>query len=140
MHRETFGLVKSCKTMIEPVSRLFARFRYPVSRPEDLSLALGIPLSSSLSFDHIASSLTTPGFYPKKLTKYMPRSRAEAAFSRAVRCDRFHYHTLAAFYINGSWLQFRLGFDKQNRLNSLAVHHRDIGNGESYELPLPAWS
>lgn len=121
----------------ESIRRIFVRFRYPVSLPEDIAEALGIPLPNTLSFRDFVAQITHPASLPTKLSKFMPRDLAESAFCKAVRKERFCEKTLISYYFNEGWLEFMLQFDKQSRLRRIYIHHREIKKDQGVEIPLP---
>jgi hypothetical protein len=120
----------------EQIQRVWIRFRYPVSMPEDIALALGIQLSNSLPFKDFVMCLSRPDCCPKRLTRFMPRALAEAAFSNAVHTERFCEKTLVSYYFNEGWLEFVLQFDRTSRLRRIYFLHREVTNDEGIELPL----
>lgn len=120
----------------EILQRIFTRFRYPVSMPEDIAHALGISLSNSLPFKECMLKICQPGLSPTRLIKYMPRELAERAFGNAVRKEKFREKTLVSYYFNEGWLEFVLHFDRESRLRRIYIVHRDIQDDRGFELPL----
>lgn len=116
--------------------RLFLRFRYPVSLPEDIALALGVDLNCYLTFDEFVKRMQCPNFKPTRLKKYMPRELAEDAFSSARRVDRFSQKSLFAYYFNEGWIEFVLQFDEQARLRRIYLQHKYIQGDMGLEIPL----
>lgn len=115
---------------------LLARFRYPVSLPQDIACAIGIEIQNTVRFRQLLSLLTNPYCSPTKLTKYMPREQAECAFQSALRIDRFNQSSLYSFYFNEGWLEFELQFDHLSRLRRVYLHHKLISDLHGHELIL----
>lgn len=120
------------------LSRLFLRFRYPVTLPEDIADALGIDMSNFLTFDELIQTLVAPGCCPTNLARLMPRERAERAFASAQRKERFAQSTLCSYYFTEGWLEFKLDFDSQSQLRRLYIHHQKIPQDRGAEISLPA--
>ena len=117
--------------------RFILRFRYPVSLPEDVAQALGIPLSNHLTFDEFVKYLSCPKkCCPSKLKKYMSREKAEEAFGNALKKDRFPRNTLFAYYFQEGWLEFSLSFDEHSRLRRVYVQHKLIAKDSGIEINL----
>lgn len=116
--------------------RLFLRFRYPVSLPEDVAKALGVSFSNYISFEDFVKKLTCPSCQPTKLKKFMPREEAEAAFHEALRKERFQHNTLFSYYFNEGWMEFVLQFDEHSRLRRIYIQHKKIVQEEGIEIPL----
>jgi hypothetical protein len=116
--------------------RFFLRFRYPVSLPEDIATALGVDLSSYLTFDEFVSRLKCPHFRPTRLKKYMSREQAESAFCSACRVDRFNQKSLFSYYFNEGWIEFVLQFDDSARLRRIYLQHKLIQDDLGLEIPL----
>lgn len=114
---------------------LFHRFRYPFSTPEDVAKALGARLPNHLSFNKFLCELTHPSFCPSKLSKYMPREKAEAAFSNATECFQQNNFSLFSYYFKGGWMEFVLYFDNDSRLRRIYLHHQSIK--DEFEIKLP---
>lgn len=113
------------------------RFRYPVSLPEDISEALGIPLTNSLSFSDFILQLRNPDS-PIRLAKFMPRLEAEKFFHKAVRKERYVEKTVLSYYFSEGWMEIILQFDRESRLRRVYIHHREIPSDRGLELPLLA--
>lgn len=111
------------------------RFRYPVSLPEDIAEALGIPLPNSLSFDDFILQLSNPAA-PSRLSRFMPRPEAEKSFLKAVRTERYADKTVLSYYFSEGWMEIILQFDRQSRLRRVYLHHREIPSDRGVELPL----
>ncbi len=124
------------KALSQIFHRLFIRFRYPVSLPEDISEALGIPLSNYLSFEEFVEHLISPTCRVTKLTKFMPREKAEYAFRSALRKERFKQNTLFSYYFSEGWMEFVLQFDEQSRLRRIYLQHQKIQSPLGVEIPL----
>jgi hypothetical protein len=119
---------------LDSLCRLLVRFRYPFSVPADIASALGIHTSHFITFNKLISYLTNPACKPATLSKYMPRSQAERAFTTALRKERFQSDSLFSYHINGNWLEFVLHFDDQARLRRLYIFHKDFK--EKHEIPI----
>lgn len=120
--------------LIDQFWRFCARFRYPVSLPEDVSQALGIPLTNFITFDQLVSKICST--LPTKLRKFMPREEAEAAFSCAVCKEKFYDNTVCSFCFNQGRIVFVLKFDDQNRLRRIYMQHKLIRSDQGVEIPL----
>lgn len=107
-------------------SQLFFRFRYPFSTPEEIASDIGLNLTNHCSFEELISSLTNPSHRPSKISKFMPRNRAENLFQAALRSERFSCNTLFSYYFKGGWVDFILHFDEQSRLRRLYIFHKDL--------------
>lgn len=118
------------------VYRFFIRWRYPVSLPEDVAGALGVPLNNYMSFQEFVTLLTSPSCCPSRLVKYMPRQQAEDAFRNALRKEKFSHLTLFSYYFNEGWMEFVLQFDDQSRLRRIYIQHKNIKQDAGIELPL----
>lgn len=117
-------------------NRLFLRFRYPVSLPEDIAHDLGVDLTCHLTFDEFMNRLHCPHFRPTRLKKYMPRELAEDAFSSAFRIDKFGQKSLFAYYFTEGWMGFVLQFDDQSRLRRVYLQHKYIQDDIGLEITL----
>jgi len=111
---------------VDSLFRFFARFRYPISLPEDIAKALGIPLSNFQNFHEIMAQIIDPQTRPLNLEKFMLRGEAEKAFGNALRREHFQHLSLYFYHFNGGWLSFMLQFDEQSRLRRLYVQHKDL--------------
>ncbi len=116
--------------------RLILRFRYPVSLPEEIALALGVELSNAMTFEEFVSQMTSPTCRPTRLAKYMPRYQAEEAFKGALRQELFKRNSLYSYYFNEGWLVFVLHFDEKNRLSRIYLQHSHIAPERGIEIPL----
>ena len=116
--------------------RLFLRFRYPVTLPEDVATALGVDLSNFLSFNEFMMELTKPNFKPGSLRRYMSRQKAEEAFRYAQRREIFNNSSLFSFYFLEGWMEFIMEFDEKDKLRRLYLHHKNIPNERGIEIPL----
>lgn len=123
--------------MFRPLLLLYWRLRHPVSLPEDIAADLGITLSNFLTDDEIVDEMTSSQCCPTRLKRLMSRTRAEAAFHSACRCEKFTHHTLYSYYFRGGWVEIFLKFDDKERLRRLYVNHRAISQAEGYEMNLP---
>jgi hypothetical protein len=111
------------------------RFRYPVSLPEDIAEALGIPLTNSLSFNEFILRLCNP-FSPTRLSKFMPREEAEKAFLKAIRKEKYAEKTVLSYYFSEGWMEIILQFDRESRLRRVYLLHRKIPSEQGVELRL----
>jgi len=116
--------------------RFLVRFRYPVTLPEDVAMALGIQVSNFITFEEFVSRLTSPNCRPTRLLKFMPREQAEKAFQHAQRKEPFKQNSLFSFYFKEGWLEFILQFDDQSRLRRIYLQHKQIKQDEGIEIPL----
>jgi hypothetical protein len=114
------------------------RFRYPVSLPEDIAEALGLPLANSLSFNDFILQLCQPACPPTRLSRFMPREEAEKSFLKAVRKERYAGKTVLSYYFSEGWMEIILQFDKESRLRRVYLHHREIPSERGVELRLIA--
>lgn len=112
--------------VIKHFRRLFCRFRYPVSMPEDIATDLGLDISNSLTFQQFINRLTDPCHRPTKLTRFMPREQAEDIFRRALRKERFQQNTSFSYHFKSGWMEFILQFDEQSRLRRVYIRHKDL--------------
>ena len=118
------------------ISRFFLRFRYPLSMPEDIAIALGVEISNEVSFTEFVNQLSCPSCCPTKLMKFMPRDLAEKAFEKAPCKEKFNDRTLICFQFNEGWMEFDLQFDSQSRLRRVYLQHKNIVNERGVELKL----
>lgn len=116
--------------------RLFLRFRYPVSLPEDVAEALGIPCSNSLSFEQFIQQLCSPQCRPTRLKKFMTREEVELAFVHALRKEHFNQNSLYSYYFNEGWMEFVLYFDDKSRLRRVYLQHKYIPQEEGFEISI----
>lgn len=117
-------------------SAFLLRFRYPLSLPEDIALALGIEISNQLSFNEFVNFLTCPLCCPTRLAKFMPRELAEKAFEKAPCKEKFRDRTLISFKFNEGWMEFDLQFDSESRLRRVYIQHKTITNERGVEIKL----
>ncbi|MFT4553817.1 MAG: hypothetical protein ACI9S8_002459 [Chlamydiales bacterium] len=122
--------------ILRSVLKLFLRLRYPVSLPEDVIDALGIEASHSIDFQEFMEVLSNPRCNPKNLSRFMPRRKAEALFTAAVKKERFRHESLYSYYFSDSWVEFVLHFDNDSRLRRLYIHHKDLCEEQGVELLL----
>lgn len=121
---------------VQGLGRLFCRFRYPVSLPEDVAVALGVDLPNHLSFDELMAELVSPALSPTKLHRFMLREVAERAFSSAVRKETFGAHSIFSFYFREGWMEFVLHFDEHARLRRVYLQHKKIHSPRGKEMDL----
>lgn len=122
--------------LLENLTKLLSRFRYPFSLPEEVATALGIHLANSLAFEEFIRLLGTPECRPTRLRKFMHRSKAEAAFQTAPKKETFATMSLFSYYFNRGWLVFALYFDEQGRLRRLYVQYPALQNSDGFEIQL----
>ena len=120
--------------LLKPLTRLYVRFRYPFSTPEDVAADLGLDVSNHFSFQELISYLIDPHHRPTKLVRFMPREHAEDIFRLALRKERFPQNSLFSYYFNGGWMEFMLQFDEQSRLRRLYIRHKDLK--QKYEISI----
>lgn len=118
------------------VSGFLSRLRYPVSMPEDIALALGIPISNHLHFEEFFAQLSSPKLRPTKLLKFMPRDDAEQAFHKALHKERYSDKTLVSYYFMEGWLEFVLQFDDNCCLRRIYLQHKNIKDDHGLEITL----
>jgi hypothetical protein len=123
---------------LDHLYRFFLRFRYPVSLPEDIAVALGIQFSSFLTFQELVEKLTSPTCCPTKLMKFMSREDAEAAFEGALRKECFQQNSLFSYFFIEGWMEFVLQFDEHARLRRVYIQHKHIPHDRGIELILTA--
>lgn len=117
------------------LSDFLVRFRYPISLPEDISKALGVPLSNRLPFNEFVNRLAAPALKPTTLSKFMLREKAEEAFCNAPCQERFNESTLITYYFKDGPMQFILKF-KDEKLRRVCLLHKDIPQDEGIEIQL----
>jgi hypothetical protein len=125
--------------MLRPFDRLarfIARFRYPVSLPEDVAETLGIEVSNFLSFDELIKKLSCCHSNPLRLAKYMPRRQAENAFQHATCIDRFGRKTLVSYYFPEGWVEFVLEYDGDGLLRRMYLRHKGVESEQGEEVGL----
>lgn len=116
------------------LGRLFCRFRYPVSLPEDVAGALGITLPNHLSFEKLMEELSCAN--PTKLRRFMGREMAERHFKGAVRKEIFGCFSIFSFYFRQGWMEFVLHFDERSRLRRVYLQHKEIKQPSGKEIAL----
>lgn len=124
-------------SLLNSIRRLIARFRYPVSLPEDVALALGVDLSNSLTYDNFVNRLCT--CLPTRVCKFMPREEAERAFKTATHRERFQRNTVCSYDFNQGRVIFVLKFDEEGKLRRMYLQHKEIMSDQGLEIPL-AWN
>lgn len=118
------------------ITRFLARFRYPVTLPEDVAETLGLEVSNFLSFDELIKKLTCCNSNPLRLAKYMPRREAEHAFQHATCIDRFGRKTLVSYYFPEGWVEFVLEYDTEMLLRRIYLRHKGVEAEEGEEVNL----
>ncbi|MEC7838839.1 MAG: hypothetical protein VX777_02230 [Chlamydiota bacterium] len=121
---------------LDRLTRFLARFRYPVSLPEDVTETLGVQVSNFLSFDELIKKVASSRCNPLSLAKYMPRKDAERAFQRATCIERFGEKTLVSYFFPEGWVEFILKFDRQSRLRRIYLLHKGIEDEGGIEISL----
>ncbi len=122
--------------LLEAFTRLLARFRYPVSLPEDIAKDLGIHLPNTLSFEEFLNFLSSPHMHPTKLRKYMSRRGAEGAFQSFLRREVFPSCTLYSYYFNRGWVVIALHFDEADKLRRAYFQCPSCAEMEGFNLVL----
>ncbi len=122
--------------MLEKITRLICRFRYPVSLPEDVARDLGMYLPNTLRFQSFLKSLSIPRYRPTNVRKFMFREAAEAAFGSALKKESFKSCSLFSYYFNKGWLVFALYFDDAGRLRRLYLQCPTCVESEGFDIPL----
>lgn len=122
--------------LLESLTRLISRFRYPVSLPEDVARDLGMNLPNTLSFKEFLQLLSSPHHRPTKLRKYMLRKTAEETFQSALKRETFKSCSLFSYYFNKSWLVLTLYYDEDNRLRRLYLQCPSCESSDGFDIPL----
>ena len=122
--------------LLESLTRLISRFRYPVSLPEEIAHDLGMHLPNSLSFQEFLQLLASPHQRPAKLRKYMSRTLAEATFESALKKEAFKSCSLFSYYFNKGWLVFALYFDEDSRLRRVYLQCPSCISLDGFDLSL----
>lgn len=122
--------------LLESLTRLISRFRYPVSLPEDVAHDLGMHLPNTLNFQEFLLLLSSPHQRPAKLRKYMSRALAESTFESALKKETFRSCSLFSYYFNKGWLVFALHFDEESRLRRIYLQCPSCETLDGFELCL----
>lgn len=122
--------------LLESLTRLICRFRYPVSLPEDVAHDLGMHLPNTLNFQEFLYLLSSPYQRPAKLRKYMSRTLAESTFESALKKESFRSCSLFSYYFNKGWLVFALYFDEDGRLRRIYLQCPACEPIDGFDLPL----
>ncbi len=122
--------------LLESLTRLISRFRYPVSLPEDVAHDLGMNLPNTLNFQEFLLLLSSPHHRPTKLRKFMSRKRAEQTFESALKRETFKSCSLFSYYFNKSWLVIALYFDEQDRLRRVYLQCPACEKFDGFDIPL----
>ena len=122
--------------LLESLTRLISRFRYPVSLPEDVARDLGMHLPNTLSFQEFLKLLGAPHQRPAKLRKYMTRTMAESTFELALKKETFKSCSLFSYYFNKGWLVFALYFDESSRLRRVYLQCPQYAAIDGFDLVL----
>ncbi len=123
-------------TLMDSLTRLISRFRYPVSMPEDVAHDLGFHLPNTLCYRDFLKLLSSAQYRPTKLWKMMPRELAEATFQSALKKENFKSSSLFSYYFNKSWLVFALYFDEDHRLRRLYLQCPSCVSVNSFDILL----
>jgi len=116
------------------VLQCYQRLRYPDILPSDIAADLGLAKARFLNFDDLFNLLTDENCSLKRLSRFMPREKAEAVFSRAQRQERFGRSALYSYYFNEGWLEFILHFDEEARLRRVYFQHKRLQTQQRVEL------
>lgn len=122
--------------MLESLTRLISRFRYPVSHPEDISHDLGMNLPNHLKFGEFLKVLSSPNQQPARLYKKMSRSLAEMVFETALKKECFGSCSLFSYYFNKGWLVFALYFDEKECLRRVTIQSPSCEKLDKFDLSL----
>jgi hypothetical protein len=122
--------------VLESLTRLVCRFRYPVSLPEDVANDLGLHLPNTLNFQEFLQLLSSPSQRPAKLRKFMTRSLAESTFVSALKKETFHSCSLFSYYFNKGWLVFALYFDEGAKLRRIHLQCPACESIDGFDLSL----
>jgi len=122
--------------LLESLTRLISRFRYPVSLPEDVAHDLGMNLPNTLNFHDFLELLSSPHHRPTKLRKYMSRRQAEQTFESALKKEIFKSCSLFSYYFNKSWLVIALYYDEQDRLRRVYLQCPSCEQVDGFDIPL----
>lgn len=122
--------------LLQSLTRLLSRFRYPVSLPEDVAHDLGMYLPNTLNFHELLQLLASPSHRPSKLRKFMSRPTAEATFVSALKKETFKSCSLFSYYFNKGWLVFALYFDEDSRLRRVYLQCPSCESMDGFDLPL----
>ena len=115
--------------------RLVARFRYPVSLPEDITTDLGCSLPKISNFFAFIESLSN--LCPKKLYKFMSKREAESSFCCALKKETFQSTTFFSYFFNQGWIVIALHFDEKERLRRVYVQCPADHVKEGFDISLP---
>lgn len=122
--------------LLESLTRLISRFRYPVSLPEDVTRDLGLCIPNTLNFHEFLIALSSPHHRPAKLRKFMTRRLAEQTFESALKKESFKSSTLFSYYFNKSWLVVALYFDEEERLRRIYLQCPACQEIDGFDIPL----
>ncbi|MCP5470013.1 MAG: hypothetical protein H7A36_05870 [Chlamydiales bacterium] len=122
--------------LVEKFTRLFCRFRYPVSLPEDLAHDLGMRISNTINFKQLLRELRASDLRLTRVKRYMPRQLAEKIFQSALRKESFKSSSLFSYYFNKSWLVFALYFDENDCLRRLYVQCPSCSGYDGFDIHL----
>lgn len=120
------------EVILNRLSGLFLRWRYPVSTPEDVFKALGMELRTPKDFREFIDQLDDNHHESKNFCRFMPREEAEAHFSSAVKKERFRHQSLYSYCFKHTqkdcWVEFILDFDQHSRLRRMYLENKDLGH------------
>ena len=119
---------------VDTICRLAARFRYPITLPEEVAEALGVEVSNFLTFETLISTLQESWGNPMRLARFMPRKLAESAFRCATSKDVFKDKTLISYYFQQGIIEFVLLFDEKGRLRRVYLQHKNLQNAIEIKL------
>ena len=123
-------------TLVDSITRLISRFRYPVSMPEDVAHDLGFHLPNTLNFCDFVDLLNMAQYRPTKLWKMMPREQAEATFQSALKKENFKSISLFSYYFNKGWLVFALYFDEKSKLRRMSLQCPSCIDSKGFDISL----
>ena len=122
--------------VLESLTRLISRFRYPVSLPEDVAHDLGMNLPNTLNYHEFLQLLSSPHHRPTKLRKFMSRRQAEQTFELALKKETFKSCSLFSYCFNKSWLVIALYFDEQERLRRVYLQCPSCEKFDGFDLAI----
>lgn len=116
------------------VLRCYQRLRYPAILPSTIAADLGLTKAHFLTFSDLFMLLTDSSCSLKKLSRFMPREKAEEVFHRAQRQERFGRSSRYSYYFNEGWLEFMLHFDDESRLRRVYFQHKRLQTQQKVEI------
>ncbi len=116
--------------------RLFCQFKYPLSLPDEVALAIGMRQANFIPFDLLCKTITPPRDAPKALKKYMNRKEAEKVFKSALSRKFEPLQSHFSYTVDGTTVNFTLHFDQNERLRRLVVQREEIYFAKGIDIPL----